>query len=68
MNHKTLVSILRPLALPSSEQVAAAAQDKLNRRPTGISKAGFLKASGKWSPSRVAAMRKINVRIAARMP
>ena len=54
------------MKLPTNEQMRAAAQNKLNRRPLSRDKRGFLKASGKMSAHQVAQIRKVNVLIANR--
>lgn len=49
---------VRAVPLIPDKMLAAAAQDRRNRRPISVNKRGAIKCSGKWSPRKVAAARK----------
>ena len=61
MQHRTLSRIAHPLPLIPDRLLAAAAQDKANRRPVSTSPRGLIKASGKDRPSKVAFVRFVNL-------
>lgn len=61
MRHRDLFKIKNPLPLIPTRLLAAAAQDKRNRRPVSQTRAGRIKCSGKDSAAKIAHIRFVNV-------
>lgn len=60
MRHRDLLKIIKPIQLPDGMAMAAAAADKLNRRPVSTSSRGLIKCSGKDRAAKVAFIRRVN--------